>query len=51
LDGSAGVRAVENSLVEARRQDKIIETADDGRQREFTWEMSVNSIQAEENGP
>ena len=30
----------ENSLVETRWRDKIIETADDGRQPKVTWEIS-----------
>ena len=33
-------QCTENSLVEEQRRDRIIETADDGHQREITWEMS-----------
>ena len=32
-----------NSLVKARRRDKIVETADDGRQRKVIREIPVNT--------
>ena len=46
-EGSARVWGVKNSFVEARRRDKLMETADDGRQREVIWEMSANPRRAE----